>query len=90
MEHTSGTPEVQLSQEDIKKMEVAYKEYFCPAIEKVYEKYYNVIREKGMQESRSYPLHKYLEDELSKEENLQKILPNFYSNRDKNRYCDYA
>lgn len=114
---TSGTPEVQLSQEDIKKMEVAYKEYFCPAIEKVYEGYYDSIRENGIEESRTY-MHKHipkLEAELSKEENLQKILPknvlgfsmrekcplcyvdtcsdddptNFYSNRDKNRYCDY-
>lgn len=58
-------------------MEVAYKEYFCPSIEKIYEGYYDSIRENGIEESRTY-MHKHipkLEAELSKEENLQKILP---------------
>lgn len=115
---TSGTPEVQLSQEDIKKMEVAYQKYFCPPIAELYEEYYKVIREKGMQEAMDYPLYKHEKDlvtEFTKEENLAKILPknilgfsmkekcpmcnvdtcsdddpmNFYSNREKNRYCNY-
>lgn len=77
-------PKVQLSQDDIKKMERASQEYFCPTMTRVYEKYYEALREMAREKEVVAPFSagllqdKYareLLNELSKEENLTKILP---------------